>query len=127
MNTKLHLKRIIAARVNDTLALRDAFRAAITVVYPRLPLGGNRPAILQDGTIVVIDQMGDLPIDRVNPSNVLLEILRKFRSRRLWNPLLCGYETACGTIVVYRRIKRNRASQPASKSHLENMGIHAAN
>lgn len=105
---KLHQQWIKEART-----FCYAFRFAIGVVSPRLPMRGFGVAVLQNGAVITVDYLGDAKVDRVNPGAVFGEQRGKLLWRGLWDPFLRWARLARLTVVMRRQIKNNLAGYPA--------------
>ena len=111
----------------NLFTLRHAFLGAVRVVYPFLPNGGLRAAVVDDGSIVTIDDYRYVEVDGMNPLAVLRKKGPKFFIRRFGLPLLVWAHIPRLTIRIYRRIKRDRAGEAAGKNNLETVATHAPN
>ena len=102
-----------AVWLKQAATLGHAFRGAIRLVYPSLPFGPLRVAVLDDGSVFVIDDGGDGRVHRVNPLAICREMRRQVRFRRWWEPLLVWWAIPLFTVRVFHRIKRDGAGEAA--------------
>jgi hypothetical protein len=90
-------------------------------------MGMLRPTFLKDGTMLVIDDFGNLSVNRVRPLDVLREKGCIFFLGWLRTPLLRWATVVRLGIIVYRRIERDRASKLPFKLSLECVCAHTPN
>lgn len=111
----------------DAATLRLAFFRAIGVVHPTLPPWLIRPTILKNCTMVLVDNLCDVGVDRVNPSKILLEKGCVILLRGLWVPLASDMTVVRLRVIIYIWMKEDRAGELPTECHLELVRVHASN
>jgi hypothetical protein len=103
------------AWIEEAALLRNAFFLTVRMIHPKLPKWFVRIAALKDVGVIAADDFGEMCVHGMHPLDILRVKGVKVFFRWLRAPLLRWANTVTGTVVMYRWLKRYRASKAASE------------